>query len=1200
MKYCHLLLPVLLLCHWQVSAQGDLFDFPAQPTSEGLIEYGKVPVNLYQGAADINIPIFELRGRKLSVPISLAYNSGGVKVEQIASFCGMNWNLKAGGLITRTVRGLPDESKLYDGYIKGGGDEVLRVPTKNAEQLLFYRQRVNNGGSDSEPDLFSFNFMGLSGQFFFDHTGKVHTLPHDKLKITWTENDSENAITSFTIIDDMGTTYLFSAIESMRNGLSNCERNWRTRPVDHPSYRYNSAWYLTEIRSAEGEDNIRFTYTDETLEYDRRISQTYRECAEENDQISTCSSEVKAFAKRLSTIESALGKVVFASETPRTDLKGGHRLDKILIYNHEERRPIREFKLSYEYAVAQPVSPDRTARFRRLFLKRIKEGTMGGCHDRTHLFSYHDIHRLPPRDSYAQDFWGFYNGADDNTTLLPKLTVLEEINGNPNIINISSKLLTADREPNIDYSRLGTLRKIVYPTGGHTLLEYEHHHSKGLLLPNPISLTTSAGDTRKIDFFHTLRTIARFSSVEIGGLRLLRTVTRDGSSHDNDIISNYRYTIIEGDKLKSSGIFGPRPTFASLDFYAGCDAPSISVSSSGTTLSGHHGGYKRVSISTKDNGREIHEFYTLEDFPEIIRAIRKNNRPPYAYVPNIDWATGLTKRISYFKIGYNAPVRRIDREYSFESGPEVPGLKINGPYSVDNGEYLQRTAWVKTVKVTESEVGTRGVDKSVTDTYGAYNGHLQIKQREESTGDGGLLRTYYSYPLDLSDKGNVAEAMVERHMHAKVLETKTHRILPDGQEVSAEGNRTDYKRWSNGYLLPFRFSQLVSNDAISNRFYPTATITSYDKHGNVTSYRKRDGIAVAMEWGHDDALLTKKTENTDAPPDRQQSTIYDYRPLVGPISVTDMNGISQYLSYTANGELFEIRDNDRKLLEAHEYCYTKAPLPLSISTSGPTSGITGTVVNLSANARGGYPPYTFEWYYRKGPSGTFQGPGLSPTVRTGGTEVFCRVSDSQGFTTTAYHKITAMPSPDFLRVFAPSSGTKVEQGKAVDIAWDAHGTGKVKIELFQNGALQTVIANNIALNIGLYRWSTVGYTGTGYSIKVTGIQIGLSDFSGGFSIETCAPEHHRGCHNGDVYWFDSCGNPSNRYQDCQGWGCNGSTCNPFECQRDGTLTVRRSDCCSDTMIGVRGDCGTNVLSSGTQLCPPGVNCFCGSSRPCTD
>jgi len=80
------------------------------PTAASLGKFGDIPVSLYTGVPDISIPLFTAKGRTLELPIVLKYHAGGIRVEEIAGWAGLGWTLEAGGAITRTVRGLVDES----------------------------------------------------------------------------------------------------------------------------------------------------------------------------------------------------------------------------------------------------------------------------------------------------------------------------------------------------------------------------------------------------------------------------------------------------------------------------------------------------------------------------------------------------------------------------------------------------------------------------------------------------------------------------------------------------------------------------------------------------------------------------------------------------------------------------------------------------------------------------------------------------------------------------------------------------------------------------------------------------------------------------------------------------------------------------------------------------------------------------------
>src|SRR5690606_26560779 len=74
---------------------------------------------------------------------------------------------------------------------------------------------------------------------------------------------------------------------------------------------------------------------------------------------------------------------------------------------------------------------------------------------------------LPNRISNSQDYWGVYNGKN-NTTSIP--TVKTSGWGDPAKVRV---YFGANKEPDINFGRIGNLQKIIYPTGGFTEIFYE-------------------------------------------------------------------------------------------------------------------------------------------------------------------------------------------------------------------------------------------------------------------------------------------------------------------------------------------------------------------------------------------------------------------------------------------------------------------------------------------------------------------------------------------------------------------------------------------------------------------------------------------------------------------------------------------------------------------------------------------------------
>lgn len=139
--------------------------------------YGEVPVSLFNGSAQIDVPIYEIKGRSINLPISISYQTAAVRPDIHPSWVGMGWNLNVGGAITRTVNQLPDE--FYDSQSPLGGryyasrpNSTLSASDWSSDAKIKDDYSVSEGGKDTSPDIFNFNFLGISGKFFLDHTGQ--------------------------------------------------------------------------------------------------------------------------------------------------------------------------------------------------------------------------------------------------------------------------------------------------------------------------------------------------------------------------------------------------------------------------------------------------------------------------------------------------------------------------------------------------------------------------------------------------------------------------------------------------------------------------------------------------------------------------------------------------------------------------------------------------------------------------------------------------------------------------------------------------------------------------------------------------------------------------------------------------------------------------------------------------------------------
>lgn len=101
--------------------------FPETPDITSFHKSNFSPTNLYNGKLNINVPIYNVKCGNIEVPISLNYNTGGIKVDEIASNVGLGWNLNAGGSIIHIVKDIPDEEMYVKAYTEPRGDDLYEV-----------------------------------------------------------------------------------------------------------------------------------------------------------------------------------------------------------------------------------------------------------------------------------------------------------------------------------------------------------------------------------------------------------------------------------------------------------------------------------------------------------------------------------------------------------------------------------------------------------------------------------------------------------------------------------------------------------------------------------------------------------------------------------------------------------------------------------------------------------------------------------------------------------------------------------------------------------------------------------------------------------------------------------------------------------------------------------------------------------------
>ena len=493
----------------QESIRPEISVIPPSPNAAAINKFVEVPVSYYTGTPNVSIPLFRLQVEGMSLPISLDYHASGLKVEEHASNVGAGWRLNAGGVITRSIQGLPDEVYSAGTHSVGeqrGWFQTTFVESPNTSQKLFEidgtlncdyinscdvyysvhpdgiasrpvnpRDHLAGGNWDLEPDTYHLSYPGGSSKFIFEREGDLFELIEDDIvfnKYPFTSNstkrctgcpaitadtDPTNTDYSFSISDPNGISYHYGDVERT-TAVSDCFPN---DPDDNNGVsNRQSAWYLSQM--SVGTRSINFTYDDEIIYYESDFYETKQfklpgSTGTVDPTSSTCMNDMTAYAKRIESITTSNGyEVLFVPESnSRNDLDGSKAIKEIII--KYDGVVIKHYKLIHSYFGSND----------KLKLDEVQIVDPNHPNNPDKILNKYDLQyysgAFPSIDSKDQDYWGYYNGAG-NSSLIP------EWKNASYHVNTTSLV---DRDPNLLPARTGTLEKITYPTGGWTHFQYE-------------------------------------------------------------------------------------------------------------------------------------------------------------------------------------------------------------------------------------------------------------------------------------------------------------------------------------------------------------------------------------------------------------------------------------------------------------------------------------------------------------------------------------------------------------------------------------------------------------------------------------------------------------------------------------------------------------------------------------------------------
>ena len=714
-KYSLTLLTISLMSIGIVHAQIDQFPIPVAPNTTAFAKLIDFPASNSTGIIPVTIPLYEIKLKDFTLPISLNYTTKGIHTEEIASSVGLGWSLNAGGSITRAVRGVPDDyNKDKLSILDEAFPEVGRFWTGKAYSIISlndqsndysyiddaiqnivlldgYGGYSNHGRNDTEADLFYMNLPTISGKFAIDViTLKTHfvcLMPYQDIIVSY-DYDTKGNINSFTLKDLEGNTYLLQDKERIMidseyyDGLNiTMHGDIEELSYNHNRREYNSAWYITRIITLN-KDTVDFSYISE------KYSQTESKLIFKNPS----NSSLNGYADNqtvytnivINKITTKNEEIIFSQNNYRKDIPKAKSIDKITIKSKLSGETIKLYDLIYSYYQSQKgstesvsISNGAISNEYRLKLDVIKDAGVGN-----YEFSYISERNLPVRNTCAQDAWGYYNDKKTNKSLIPTMYYYPTLSGSEQYSfldlgnNITKEKIDCDanRNANAGTVTVGMLSRIKYPASGYTDYEYE---SNKFMYKNVI--------------------------FEGGGVRIKTIKKFDGISSKPTLQQNYEY---------STGKIISLPIFASFrSFLLSTKRTYLIHNQSQVELGKVQGGfvcYDQVTIKNGgNNGKTIFnysnpgtygitkdfsgdQFYELPQtkFVSYNNFSMDSNRTgynvsPFPPNPEYDWKRGLLiSEISYDQTG--VPVKENTYEYQnyYPSERGIPYPIYNLKYSI--------------------------------------------------------------------------------------------------------------------------------------------------------------------------------------------------------------------------------------------------------------------------------------------------------------------------------------------------------------------------------------------------------------------------------------------------------------------------------------------------------------------------------------
>ncbi len=922
------ILSVLFTAMIVISANGQSYVTPVRsditppaPQSSSLIEVQAPQPDLLTGAASISVPIYNIDIDGIKCPISLQYQSNGIKVFDDPAPVGYGWSLMPALRITRTIMGRPDEKYQFSGDPMNATDPVgmQYMSTVYAQA----NSKIYTDRYDSEHDIFNISLPGKTFTRIID--ASAYTLEFigacdDEYRVR-----ADKKLDTIIVTDPSGIRYYYGEKYECyydKGGVVGRTAWALYKIVSDNGRTVNFQWGTGHHPVATRQWIGGYSFRDKWDLYHWSNSGTEQDSFDNDNYAQAVLSKNNETDEllQLKSIQFPGGSVSFVYTSVENT---GNMLTSIKISSTTS--VIQTYNLSYADSYST-------------LLTKIDGGA-----GKTYTFEYNTEYGTNPFVSYAsglhsQDWWGYYN-AKENPTLTPKLKIRKYYSQQSTSSSGYKEVGEADRSVDTKAMQALILTKVTWPAGGTSAFEYEAHQFA------PTRVETEGEIEPSCDPYLSIG----------GGLRVKQITTSDGTAA-HDMVVRYEYPLAQVRAVPSAATFVeindvvfPMPDVPSYTEDPAAEMRMVNIMPVSDYMRYDNGAtplwYDKVTTVWPEGKTETY-FDDILDIDLSRPKVSYGHRLPGHMSHLFDGTPAMTKQVIYKTEGNSyIPVETTEYSYQAVSGSKTPynyhivrnklyldgdepncpdfidGREMNGgpknfgaPYYVSDTYYsypYDYSPYAKRLISKTHTVHTETGDVVNIEQYSYKTGTGLLNKIVGNSSDGRNMTVSIGYP-ETSNGGTEASMVSANATGVPLRESIVHGTATT--DVKAR-----YIRTSSG-----AFRQRLTSLSYGNQTPLVSPVCEYDCLGHII--RVTDADSIVTEWTWDSAGLYPIIRNQDG-----IQTLFSYKPLVGVTGITEPFGAVSTYEYDNMNRL--IRYNIAGLGEMQTFSYNFVPDANRISTS---------------------------------------------------------------------------------------------------------------------------------------------------------------------------------------------------------------------------------------------------------------------------